>query len=136
MAATVLVVLGIWSEIGGKQSGWGFDQPGVLAQDVSARKYLNDLSDAAGQWSNKRPSNAQELENRLSEFRQDCDTLIAAPHKPLDDVDRKWLVGKCKDWAAEINSYLEELRRNAGSFNDLNLKADETINRLKNALKD
>lgn len=136
LAATVLVVLGLWSQTGGKPSGWGFDQPGLLAQDVSARKYLSNLSDAAGQWANKRPSNAQELEKRLTDFRHGCDTLIAAPHKPLDDVDRKWLVGKCSDWAKEIDSYLAELRRNAGSFSDVSSKADATINRLKNALKD
>ncbi len=136
LAATVLLVLGIWSQTGGKPAGWGFDQPGLLAQDVSARKYLSNLSDAAGQWSKKKPANARELETRLAEFRHGCDTLIAAPHKPLEEVDRQWLVGKCKAWAGEIDSYLAELSRDAGSFSDVNLKADETIGRLKNALKD
>jgi hypothetical protein len=136
LAATVLLVLGIWSQTGDRPSGWGFDQPGLLAQDVSARTYLSNLSDAAGQWSKKKPSNARELEKRLAEFRHGCDTLIAAPHKPLEEVDRQWLIGKCKAWAGEIDSYLAELSRDAGSFSDVNLKADETISRLKNALKD
>jgi nitrate reductase NapE component len=137
LVAVLLIAVGIWRYLpDGTIGGWGFEKAGLLTADVSSATYLSNLADAAGQWSNKRPTTTAELVLRLKEFRRGCDLLIQAPHSQLAVADRDWLVGKCREWAAKIDGYVMELQSVTGSLESVQQKADETINRLQQALRD
>lgn len=137
IAAVLLLAVGVWRNLPGKSSaGWGFEKAGLLTADVSAAKYLSNLADAAGQWSNKRPTTKGELESRLTEFRRGCGVLINAPHEQLSPNDRQWLVQKCKEWAAKLDEIILALQTGSGTVETLQGQADQTIDRLQQALRD
>lgn len=116
LAATILlVVIGLrwWGgDDGGPElaKGWGWMNAKELPSDLSASKYLEALSEGAAAWSKKRPQNAEELAQRLSEFKAGCEILIAADHKPLSEADRSWLLYECRGWRTKLVSLLAASR--------------------------
>ena len=134
VAATVLTAAGTWW-MRPRASGWGFDRDGLLAADVAASEYLNILADASDDWYNKRPRNKDELVTRLTQFRDGCDTLLAAPHPQLALEDRAWLVQKCRLWRAKISNHLSDLTSDKATFEQTLQEANGTVDTLRTALK-
>ncbi len=137
VAAVLLLAVGVWRNLpGNSNKGWGFEQAGLLTADVSAAKYLANLADAAGQWSNKRPTSKGELVSRLTEFRRGCGLIIEAPHEQLSQADRQWLVQKCKEWAVKLEGIIVAIETEVGTLETLQDQADQTIDRMQQALRD
>ena len=146
-AAAAAIVLGVGVFLverrrGGDQgatavaaSGWGWNRPGALADDLPPGVYLDRLADAAGEWFKKRPDDPIALARRIGEFRQGCSVLILSPHKPLTAQDRAWLVEKCRAWAAQLDAHLAALEGGASAAT-VRDDADATINKLIEALRD
>ena len=146
-AAAAAIVLGVGVFLverrrGGDQgatavaaSGWGWNRPGALADDLPPGVYLDRLADAAGEWFKKRPDDPIALARRIGEFRQGCSVLILSPHKPLSARDRAWLVEKCRAWAAKLDAHLAALEGGASAAK-VRDDADATINKLIEALRD
>ena len=144
-AAAAAIVLGVFlveRRRGGDQgvtaveaSGWGWNRPGALAEDLPPGVYLDRLADAAGEWFKKRPDDPIALARRIGEFRQGCSVLILSPHKPLAGQDRTWLVEKCCAWAAKLDAHLAALEGGASAAK-VRDDADATINKLIAALRD
>jgi hypothetical protein len=116
-------------------SGWGWNRPGALAEDLRPGAYLDHLADAAEEWFNQRPEGPVDLARRLGEFRQGCSVLILSPHKPLSAEDREWLVEKCRAWAAKLDTHLVSLEGGA-EVPKVRDEADATIDKLIKALRD
>ncbi|MGZ3303087.1 MAG: hypothetical protein ACXWO3_18805, partial [Isosphaeraceae bacterium] len=146
-AAVAAIVLGVGVFLverrrGGDQgatavpaSGWGWNRPGALADNLPPGVYLDRLADAAGEWFKKRPADPIALARRIGEFRQGCSVLILSPHKPLSGQDRAWLVEKCRAWAAKLDAHLAALEGGASAAK-VRDDADATINKLIEALRD
>jgi hypothetical protein len=120
---------------GAVASGWGWNRPDALPQDLSAPAYLEHLADGAQEWYKKRPDDQLALANRLREFRQGCTVLIASPHRPLAAADRTWLIEKCRAWAAKLDTHLADLD-SGQSVGKVRSDADDTINKLITALRE
>ena len=116
------------------KTGWGWDRPGALKEDLGGAEYLDGLADAANEWFNKRPETAKELAVRIAQFRQGCSTLILASHKPLAEADRTWLVEKCQAWAAKLDAHLVAVE-SGQSTSEVRDAADETIRKLMTAMQ-
>lgn len=110
-AAAVLLAVLAFSQVFPPSSapGWGWAKPGAMPEHLPAPQYLERLADGAGEWFGKRPETAPELAARISEFRKGCSTLIFAPHAPLDEEDRQWLVERCRAWAVKFDQQLVAL---------------------------
>jgi hypothetical protein len=111
------------------QATWGWDKPGALPQDGTARDYYLALVKAAEEWEKKRPQEATDLARRIGELRRGCSTLIFASHKPLSDRERRWLVERCRVWGTQIDRHLEELEAgtNPATVRD---GADRTVRQI------
>ena len=146
-AAVVLAILTVSQWPGGDQkenvppgggvassTGWGWNRPDALPQDLPRDAYLNHLADAAHAWFNKRPDDRAALAQRITEFRQGCTVLLQSPHKPLPAGDRAWLVEKCGAWAAKLGAHLAALE-SGQDVAKVRGEADETINKLITALR-
>lgn len=114
---------------------WGFDKSGLLTAEMPASDYLNTLAGAAEEWFKKRPEDSEGLAKRLRDFRHGCDTLLAAPHPQLAEVDKTWLLEKCRTWAGKIDGHLADLQSASKSVQVVRTEADETITKLVAALK-
>ncbi|MCG6156057.1 hypothetical protein [Rubinisphaera margarita] len=114
-------------------STWGFDNPAGFDDSQTPSQYLNQLAEMASAWFNKRPESAEDLKVRLAQFRHGCETLLEAPHVALAPEDREWLRERCRTWAEKIETHHAAVE----SDNVLAVReeADETINRLINALR-
>src|SRR5262249_15381922 len=115
--------------IGPAVVAWGWDRPGALRQDVSARDYLDALASAAEEWSKARPETAPALARRLNEFRAGCSTLILTTHQPLNEEGREWLKGRCQVWAEEIDKVLTKLEDD-GRVMDARDEADKLARKI------
>jgi hypothetical protein len=137
-AAAVLVAVGVWtwSRPGpvAKQTAWGWDRPGAIKEDATASEYLNGLAKAGDEWFNKRPDDAEGLARRIGEMRQGCSALIRAPHRPLAEKDRQWLVERCKAWSKDFDVALAALDDGQDPA-EVREKMDETVNKLSKALR-
>jgi hypothetical protein len=141
-AASVLVLVGAYElqrptpdkQLVIAESGWGWNRPGAVRQDLPAPAYLGRLADSATEWYQKRPDDPVALARRISDLRQGCSVLILAEHKPLPAEDRKWLAEKCRTWAAKLDSHLAAVE--AGE-DPLKVRAgvDETVRNLVEALR-
>ena len=107
----------------------------ALPNDKPAPEYLNALADAGMEWFKKRPENAPDVARRINQFRQGCSTLILAPHKPLSDEDRKWLVERCRVWAKKLDDQLVALEQGADPV-EVRTEVDGIVNKLVDALRD
>ncbi|MEZ6056950.1 MAG: hypothetical protein R3C01_09610 [Planctomycetaceae bacterium] len=134
VAALVVVGLGFWFS---RPSGptWGFDRGDLLTADVSAADYLNSLADASDDWFQKRPQQAQAVSQRISEFEHGCETLIAAPHTQLNDVDRQWLIEKCQLWKSKLTAHRTDLESKRTTPDQARDAVDETVRSLQLALR-
>ena len=139
LAAIILTVIGVWNNLQPRpqppQPGWGFSRPGALAEKKSPQPYLESLAASAREWFRKRPTDAAELSNRLKEFRAGCELVNEAPHSQLAEADRTWLRERCQVWIGKIDGHIAALS-NETQFSATLQAADETINKLIQALKD
>ncbi len=116
------------------QSGWGWDRPGAIPNDVAPNAYLTTLAHGADEWFNKRPTDPEGVKKRISDFRKGCSTLIASSHEPLAEEDRTWLVDKCKKWRDKLDEHLAAL--DAGEVPlTVRAAADETVTKLIKAMR-
>ncbi|MFV0446033.1 MAG: hypothetical protein ACK5Q5_20850 [Planctomycetaceae bacterium] len=137
-AAVLMVGLFGWWQLQPRPtapSGWGWDRPGALASNLSAPEYLRLLSDGANDWFKKRPDDAAALKTRLEQFRHGCDTLLKAPHTPLAEADRDWLLERCRVWRGKIDEHIVALELGV-PVSDVRDEADSTVNKLLTALRD
>jgi DNA-directed RNA polymerase specialized sigma24 family protein len=116
-------------------SRWGWNRPGALRQDVTARAYLDQLAEAAQDWFTKRPEDAASLAERIKQFRLGCSVLLRSPHRPLSLVDRTWLVERCSAWAAKLDILLAALEAGQDP-STVRAQVDETITKLIAALRE
>jgi hypothetical protein len=135
-AVAAMVVFGgiVWLNQPPTGPSWGWDRPGALTVELSGQEYLNHLADSASEWFKKPRDTKVALAKRLSDFRHGCDTLIEARHSQLADVDRQWLVGKCKAWSGKLDDHLTALST-GDSVANVSQAADETINKLILAMR-
>jgi hypothetical protein len=133
-AASVLAAVAIYETARTPPTGWGWNAPRALADEGGATAHLNRLADAASEWFQTRPADAQALAQRIGEFRQGCSALILAKHRALNDADRAWLVAKCREWAATLDAELVALEAGADPIK-LRGDVDETIRRLIAAIR-
>src|SRR5262249_62004424 len=110
--------------------------PAAPPSDKPAPESLTALADGGGEWSKKRPAGAAGVAKRIGEFRQGCSRLILAPHKPLGDEDRKWLVERCRVWAKKLDDQLAALEQEQGA-DPIKVRAevDDIVNKLVDALR-
>ena len=105
MAASVAAVgLGVWFlNANGSRDKWGWQTVASFPQNVSAVQYLQATSDSVLQWYEQPAHSPATLAASLEGLAQGCQQLIAAPHQPLGDADRDWLIEKCTAWKATID---------------------------------
>jgi hypothetical protein len=115
--------------------GWGWAKPGALPEQAEPAEYFQQLADGADEWYSQRPETPRDVAVRLAQFRQGCTVLILAEHKPLSPDDRRWLVDKCKLWAAKLDAHLVDLESDRPAI-DVRGEIDATIRNLISALRD
>jgi hypothetical protein len=139
LATAAAVLVGVWFArpfLGGQPAGgWGWNESGILAEAKTPAEHFNRLADGADAWFNKQPRSAVELGARLAEMRRGCSQLILGDHPPLNDEQRGWLVGKCKEWAVKLDQQLAALERGA-PLADVQKASDEVVRKLSAALRD
>jgi hypothetical protein len=143
-AAVLLAVGGYWFWLGRTSqttapgpvaaTEWGWSKPDALPNDKPAPEYLNALADAGAEWFKKRPEDAPDVARRINDFRRGCSTLILAPHKPLANADREWLVERCRAWAKKLDEQLVALEQGADPIK-VRAEVDGIVNKLVDALR-
>ena len=133
LAAVVLLSLLIAEQFK-PAPGWGWNNPAALQADLTDKEYLHHLADGAQEWYNKIPETREELAIRITQFRQGCETLIHAPHPPLQEVDREWLKERCQAWAEKLDQNLADLEAGK-SVETVQAAANATIDKLITALR-
>lgn len=133
VAAMLLIGLGIWRALP-TSPAWGWNRPGVFADNVRADDYLRRLADAAEEYFSQPRDSAKQLDQTLADFRRACDVLLAANHEPLSDDDRTWLRERCQTWSKKFDDQLAELHR-SGDAATVRAAADETVKKLVLALR-
>jgi hypothetical protein len=133
LAASLAVAIGAWS-LTRPTAPWGWNRAGALVEAGDPAAYLDQLADAAVEWSAARPVTEPQLETRLRELRAGCDRLIAAPHRQLSESDRDWLIGKCAAWREKIDGHLDSLAQ-THDFEAIRTAADDTVAKLIKALR-
>jgi len=135
VAATIAVAIGVVLIQPWKSTQWGWDVPGVLAVNVPADKYLEQLADRANDYFQRPRTTATELKQTVREFRHSCDTLIQAGHPQLAQADREWLRERCGAWAKKLDGQLAELER-TDDVAKVRTQADATIRTLIEKLRE
>jgi hypothetical protein len=140
LAACLAVVVGVLllrptPPAGQAMASWGWGKLGGIPEDARQPKvYLEQLASTAEEWFKERPEDAPALAKRLNEFRSGCSQLILAAHQPLAPEERKWLVERCRVWAAKLDSHLVALE--AGQdLGRVREAADATVKALAAALR-
>jgi len=110
-AALVLIAVGmwVWRPASTPTVAWGWERPGAVNPEAAPATYLSSLADSADEWFKQRPEDSAGLAKRIGQMRQGCSALIRAPHKPLSEKDKDWLVNRCKAWSKEFDSALVSL---------------------------
>ncbi len=116
----------------------GLELPTLASKDVSASDYLRNLANAGEAWTKKRPTTTRDVAQRLNELRQGCTKLILADHAPLEDEDRQWLIGKCREWAGKFDQQLVALEALGPNDDPLPVRneIDAIVEKLAKALRD
>ena len=135
MAAVFLIGFFAMNSLRGPGS-YGWNKPGVFDVALEKPAYLNHLADRANEWFDKKPATAEQLANRMKEFRESCDKLLAAKHPQLPDADRDWLYERCRLWAGKIDASLAKLNADPSQLKAVNTEMDKTVNKLITALRD
>lgn len=115
-------------------TGWGWNKPDALAQAGTPSEYLNRLADEAQEWFKKRPEDSAAVAKRIEEFREGCSALIFSEHRPLAAKDRRWLVEKCRAWAAKLDDHVKALEAGRDPL-QVRSDADQTVEKLVTALR-
>jgi hypothetical protein len=113
--------------------GWGWNKPANGAPP-SASAYLASLEQGAQDWFKKRPDDRIGLAQRLLEFRQGCDKLILVDHPALAEVDRRWLVRRCRNWAGQLDRHLANLE-GGNDILQVRNEIDKTVREITESLK-
>jgi hypothetical protein len=141
LAACLLIAVGALALRGHKPTevagvSWGWAKPGGIPNDkTKPAEYLTALADGADEWFNKRPEDAAGVAKQITEFRAGCSQLIFAPHTPLAQADKNWLLERCRVWAKKLDDHLTALEAGADPVK-VRGEADETIRKLSNALRE
>lgn len=97
-----------------EQVAWGWGRPGGLHPQAANRvEYLNGLAQSADQWFETRPGNSAAVAQRITELRSGCSKLILSNYGPLPPAEKDWLIGKCREWAKEMDAQLAALEGGA-----------------------
>lgn len=135
-AASVLLAVFAFerSRPGAAPTPWGWSRPGAFPDNLPRAAYLDRLADESREWFKERPSEPVALARRLAEFRQGCSALILADHRALPPDDRRWLVGKCREWASRLDAHLADVEAGRDPL-VVRAEADATIGKLGSALR-
>jgi len=141
-AATMLLAFSVYQALrtstaetaGSVSPAWGWNKPTSRPLGGPAPAYLHRLSEAAEEWFSKRPEKPLALATRIAEFRQGCSKLILSNHEPLSDEDRRWLIVRCRLWAAKLDRHLATLEAGRDPL-QVRDEADETIRDLIKAIR-
>ncbi|MCA9084446.1 MAG: hypothetical protein KDA81_10345 [Planctomycetaceae bacterium] len=118
--------------------GWGFNAPDLLAFQGTEQEFLNHLADAASQWSNRTPTNGEQLQTRLTQFSNGCGQLIRTLDEPLPQLTpstQTWLQEKCRSWKEKLDGHIAEISAIPTDFERVRTAADETVRKLIQALR-
>lgn len=132
--ATALTLLFGWWVQTPRDPVWGWNRPGVFAVAMAQDEYLNHLADRANEWFQQPRETRAQLQQRLREFRQACDDLIAAPHPQLEPELRDVLRTRCRNWAQKFDDQRVALE-NGAEVAEVRQAADETVTKLIGALR-
>jgi hypothetical protein len=132
-ASISLVLIVAWPLLYPKT--WGWDRPTALAAGATSADYLNNLADAAEEWFAQTRDDSRHLARRLTEMRRGCDRLLAAPHAPLSQADRDWLLERCRTWSEKFDDQLAALQSGERSLQAVREEADATVKQLIRALR-
>ena len=142
MAASVAVVaLGVWFFNGsGDGDKWGWQTVASFPQNVSAAQYFQTTSDSVLQWYEQPAHSPAALTASLNGLAKGCQQLIAAPHQPLGDADRDWLIEKCTAWQTtidQLHASAQQLKpnNNQGAA-QLKNRADDLVSKIAKVLSD
>ncbi|MCA9048703.1 MAG: hypothetical protein KDA89_08240 [Planctomycetaceae bacterium] len=138
-AAVLLITVVTQWPTNGAPRGWGFSSPDLLAFEGRDQKFLDHLADAAGQWSNKQPSDNSELRERLAQFSEGCGQLIRTLEQQqlnqLTPEAQQWLHDRCLAWKGRIDGHIAAIDNQSESFEQVRDHADETVEKLITALR-
>lgn len=138
LAAMVLVSLGgvwLYQRSGSREVAngtWGWAAENALPTSATPQQYMAALSEGANAWFSHRPTNHDELKQRLSEFAAGCQQLIDSRHPLLSEGDEKRLWYACQQWQAKIESQLASIDQT--SFNFALAQADALAHEIAAAL--
>ena len=135
VAICLLIGLGVWMFRPAPKAGWGWNHPEAMQASLSAEEYLKQLAKSASAWKNKRPETREALAKRIGEFEAGCERLIKAPHKPLAEQDRLWLVERCEAWLKKIQQASTDLK-NGEDVLKVRTRMDEIVEKLMKTLND
>ena len=136
LAAGVLIMVFIAQGTGPTvaKSGWGFSESGLLKSKVSEPEMLGLLAKASEAWHKKPLHTNQELANRLRDFDQGCQALLASPLPQLSVSNRNAVHAACEDCRAAIATQLAAIDRGV-DFKVVRSEADEAISKLTRAIQ-
>ena len=138
LAAAVLIMVSISQFIGNGQSvakgDWGFAKSGLLESNVSESEMLEQLAKASGAWHNKTPQTSEELANRLRQFDQGCQSLLASNLPQLSQSNRNAVHAACEDCREAIAIQLAAIA-NGADFATTQANANTAIDKLTHSLE-
>ena len=140
-AAAILVAVFVMNPFRDKVApqgdvAWGWQKPDAFAPAPTREEYLTRLADSTNDWFKKRPDDKPALAKRITEFRQGCDALLAADHKPLPAADQAWLKERCQLWRGKLDEQLTKLETDpAADPKQVRDATDAIVNKLADALR-
>ncbi|QDV42240.1 hypothetical protein Enr13x_20850 [Stieleria neptunia] len=135
LAAVLFVAVMLFLRPSAQDAEWGFHDDSVFVAG-SPDDYFRSLAGAANEWFDERPQTAEELMARLAEFSSGCQRVIDMEHDNLTDLQWQWLVNRCELWKDQIDTLNRRLAADSTRFAQTLSQADQTIERIVEALKD
>lgn len=133
LATALTLLLGWWLQAP-QELPWGWNRPGMFTAALAQEAYLEQLAAGADEWFQQPRETRAELQQRLREFRQACDQLLAAAHPQLEPALREELLKRCRNWATKFDEQLAQLEADA-DVAEVRQAADETVTRLVGAIR-
>ena len=115
-------------------TGWGWNRSDAFPEQLNDKAYLQHLADGAQEWFKKRPETRADLALRITQFRNGCDAMLAAEHKPLKPADKAWLLERCRVWRGKFEQQLTALER-GDEVAQVRGEADATVEKLVQTLR-
>lgn len=107
LTATVGYALMVWSSSNTTAvASWGWLADDAMPSELTPSEYLNKLSRGAEAWFVKRPRDQAGIENRINEFKQGCEKLIAAEHSNLSADQQSWLKQRLQTCLNDVEQQL------------------------------